>query len=662
MPATQTDRLNKLTTSVAVKPPCVAVTSTNITLSGLQGYAQDDRVLVNGQTNSVNNGIYNANTGAWTRAKDFDGNRDAVQGTLVLVRNAIINGAIYQLTTPDPVIFGVSSIAFELRDDPRITYDQSQDEINAGSAIVDNSRYYGDVLRYGSNTTPGSTNMAAAFQAAVNANASIFVPRGNYYVPTTVNLRDDIPQTIRGEGRDATNITSPPGVETFKWQSTGVDKWGPTFQDMYIKSDYPIVINNLTAFIDINNVLGDASVIGAQVRNLLLVSRSATVGTTAVGRGITACKMFDSEITLCNLIGFQDGIFLHGCDINTVSNNRIQEFSRFGICDQSAQTFGSQNDIHHNDILSSVGTTATYIKSSSIHVSIHDNYMEKPGGTCFAFVDASDAGAPVLGTNTTLGPWSVSIIDNRCDGEAYATHIYRIDQSEAVSIRCCNRNTTGVGGGISSFIGTVYPFPNTGSGKQRYIEIEGLSWGIWDSYRSAGPYVAGPRSFWCTGENSTALILKDNTQNVQIFGKRYILASSFTGIAWIVPGYTLANQLFKSGVDYALTIIARSTAAAGDSLKVGMGSDGHGDATLTFALTNQYGRIDYAFSGRALAGFDNFGAYLQRVGAVGNIEILSLTWEERENVMASLPSVAPAGGSKSLYYDGADSNRVKFVP
>jgi lysophospholipase L1-like esterase len=135
MPSTQTDRLNGLTTSVAVKPPCVAVTTAPITLSGLQTIggvtlSEGDRVLVRAQANSVDNGIYNASTGSWVRASDFDGNRDVTQGTLVLVRTNSVDGAIYEQTTASPVI-GTSAIVFELRDDPAITYVQTLAEIDA---------------------------------------------------------------------------------------------------------------------------------------------------------------------------------------------------------------------------------------------------------------------------------------------------------------------------------------------------------------------------------------------------------------------------------------------------------------------------------------------------------------------------------------------------
>src|SRR6267154_3877964 len=93
-----------LTTDVAIKGPCRAATTANIVLNGLQtvdgiALAANDRVLVKNQTSGSGNGIYLASSSGWTRASDFDGNRDAVDGTLVFVRLGSSNIlSLYKLT------------------------------------------------------------------------------------------------------------------------------------------------------------------------------------------------------------------------------------------------------------------------------------------------------------------------------------------------------------------------------------------------------------------------------------------------------------------------------------------------------------------------------------------------------------------------------------
>jgi len=119
MPATPDNRIDGLTTSVAVKAPCVAATTVPITLSGEQtinsvACVEGNRVLVKDQVDTTTNGIYVVSTGTWTRALDFDGNRDAVNGTLVVVVNAAGTGILYRVVcTTSPVVFGTTAMTFQ---------------------------------------------------------------------------------------------------------------------------------------------------------------------------------------------------------------------------------------------------------------------------------------------------------------------------------------------------------------------------------------------------------------------------------------------------------------------------------------------------------------------------------------------------------------------
>lgn len=100
MPSTFTSRLEGLTTSVAVKAPCRVATTAAITLSGLQtidgvALSAGDRVLVKNQSSTIDNGIWIASVGAWTRAADFDGTLDAVGGTQAMVIAGATNANTY---------------------------------------------------------------------------------------------------------------------------------------------------------------------------------------------------------------------------------------------------------------------------------------------------------------------------------------------------------------------------------------------------------------------------------------------------------------------------------------------------------------------------------------------------------------------------------------
>jgi uncharacterized cupin superfamily protein len=117
--STLTDRLNGVSASMAVKVPCRVATTANITLSGTQtidgiAVVAGDRVLVKDQTSSIDNGIYVAAASAWTRAKDFDGSRDVVSGTQVLIAEGSLHAStVWRTDIASGAVIGVDAMVFE---------------------------------------------------------------------------------------------------------------------------------------------------------------------------------------------------------------------------------------------------------------------------------------------------------------------------------------------------------------------------------------------------------------------------------------------------------------------------------------------------------------------------------------------------------------------
>lgn len=117
MPATYSDRINGLETSVAIKVPARAATTGNIALSGEQtidgvAVVAGDRVLVLEQTNPVDNGVWVVGTGSWSRPEDMNGARDIVEGTQIyVVEGDTLASFQFSLDTVDPVI-GVTGLVF----------------------------------------------------------------------------------------------------------------------------------------------------------------------------------------------------------------------------------------------------------------------------------------------------------------------------------------------------------------------------------------------------------------------------------------------------------------------------------------------------------------------------------------------------------------------
>jgi phage-related tail fiber protein len=95
---TATDRFTFLN-NVALKTPCRAATTANITLNGLQvvdgiTLVAGDRVLVAQQTDTEENGIYVVTADNWIRAMDLIATSDFVDGTLVLVADGTVNASV----------------------------------------------------------------------------------------------------------------------------------------------------------------------------------------------------------------------------------------------------------------------------------------------------------------------------------------------------------------------------------------------------------------------------------------------------------------------------------------------------------------------------------------------------------------------------------------
>lgn len=117
MTSTFQDRTGSIAGQLAIKAPVDVATTANITLSGEQTIdgvlTSESRILVKDQTDTTLNGIYDTSSGAWTRALDFDGARDAVKGLIVGITGGTVGAnKTYRLTTANPVQFGTSNITW----------------------------------------------------------------------------------------------------------------------------------------------------------------------------------------------------------------------------------------------------------------------------------------------------------------------------------------------------------------------------------------------------------------------------------------------------------------------------------------------------------------------------------------------------------------------
>lgn len=221
MTSSTTDRRLGLTGSAAIKVPCKAATTANITLSGEQtvdgvSCVTGDRVLVKSQTSSINNGIYEVDTGTWTRDLDFDGANDVVTGTIVMVLNGSANQNTYwRVTTTGTITFGSSAITFApaLAGDSAtvsflqtgtgavVTTIQAKDREVVSAFDFMTAAQVADVI-----SGALTLDVSAAIQTALAASKSVFCPAGSYKISTPVTLAGSeriygVNSSITGSGR-----------------------------------------------------------------------------------------------------------------------------------------------------------------------------------------------------------------------------------------------------------------------------------------------------------------------------------------------------------------------------------------------------------------------------------------------------------------------------
>jgi len=99
------------------KDSCRATSETNITLLGTQTIdgvvlVADDRVLVQGQTDTEDNGIYTVASGAWVRSTKMDTATDFPSAATLIEEGTTNSDKLFICTTNNPVVVGTTAITW----------------------------------------------------------------------------------------------------------------------------------------------------------------------------------------------------------------------------------------------------------------------------------------------------------------------------------------------------------------------------------------------------------------------------------------------------------------------------------------------------------------------------------------------------------------------
>lgn len=393
MPSTPTDRLSGLTTSVAVKAPVRAVTSGAITLSGLQTVggvvlAEGDRVLVKNQASASANGIYNASTGDWTRAKDFDGNRDVVNGTLVVAPvDAVF--FMYKVVATDPITIGTSTINFEsvsVDDDADVgvQYDGTGPvAINLHDYIEDDgynlTGFVPQNLKSALRDRSSTTDISAYLQAAVDAVAdertygAVKIPSWRAYLETKITLTEGI--SIFGNGYYASDLVLVGSIVGLEYAPGVRTEIGSTFAHFTIRGESNLtpLASHLMRFV---NCTGP-TLIGMRLRNTAgscLKLETLVIGTNIYGGIFESFTAYGVDVgSLCSVLN------ITGPRVNA---NAIAGTAFVGITHANgAEGIALQNvNVNGSNLLNHVLQVAT--GSTGNRIGVRECYAEDLAGSC----------------------------------------------------------------------------------------------------------------------------------------------------------------------------------------------------------------------------------------------------------------------------------------
>lgn len=247
MTSPTTDRRLGLVGNTAIKTACKAVSTTSLTLSGEQtvggtACVSGDRVLMAITGGSVNNGIWDVSTAAWSRAVDFNGNFDMTTGTIVPVYNGASTLSLYAVSNTSAVTIGTTSITFENVGEDSATLSAllaSTTSTSDGDGLVGVKRTFTgavattehawheaqtiDLRADLSADSSGVSDCTTLFQAAVTA-GNVIVPPGTWKMSADVT----IPANRKIWVQKGATITNTGGrftaydVDNVEWQ---IDGW-----------------------------------------------------------------------------------------------------------------------------------------------------------------------------------------------------------------------------------------------------------------------------------------------------------------------------------------------------------------------------------------------------------------------------------------------------
>ena len=141
-----TDRFNGVVASKAIKVRCVVGAEANVaaleneqTIEAI-GVVAGDRVLLTAQTDPIENGVWDVVSGGpWTRAADWDGNRDVEKGSTVWAGSSGQDDKLWQVQTAGTILPGSTATSITLLFNPAAPSASSLQDVTDIGAVTTNS-------------------------------------------------------------------------------------------------------------------------------------------------------------------------------------------------------------------------------------------------------------------------------------------------------------------------------------------------------------------------------------------------------------------------------------------------------------------------------------------------------------------------------------------
>ncbi len=301
------------------KNACTCATTANITLSGEQtidGFATSaTRVLVCNQTTPSQNGIYISDSGAWTRASDYNTAAEVVQGTSTFVLDGTTNiNRLFVMNSASVTVLGTDAITFTPLSGLN-EYLPGNGISITGNTISSNNTYLNANLTFVKKSGTVAANSIATF---ANTSGDVKDSGLNITGASAITLANDLGGLLlRGKNSNS----GAAGTVSI----TGGNGTGSTVDGASVN----IAGGNFTSFPGIGRAAGDVIITGGDGDPNFTGSQasgglvSISGGQNVVGGGSTAFI----QLSGCTAAGASGAIEMQGSPINITSNNSIRLYN-----------------------------------------------------------------------------------------------------------------------------------------------------------------------------------------------------------------------------------------------------------------------------------------------------------------------------------------------